>query len=82
MEQESRRPTISKETTEMALKSRQKLMGTNNNKEVSLIDIFLVPIKRSDEEWRKRELEKLSNKEVEGCTFTPETINYRTDRVV
>lgn len=56
-EAEQRKPEISKKTAQLAIKSRQKLMGEKG--EISLIEVLLMPGKGKDE-WRKQELDKLS----------------------
>jgi hypothetical protein len=77
-EAEQRKPEISKKTAQLAIKSRQKLMGEKG--EISLIEVLLLPGKGKDE-WRKQELDKLSQKEVEGCSFRPQTLNYQSNNV-
>ena len=72
------KPKISQKTTDLAVKKRGKLLGGIDATQVRQVDIFLIPkMDKGKIEAKKKELE---DREVEGCTFTPTTLNYRTSK--
>ena len=69
------KPDISQKTAKLAEKKRQKLLGGIDTSQVERVDIFLIPkINQAKIEAKKRELE---DREVEECTFTPSTLDYK-----
>lgn len=69
------KPQISMKTTKMAENARKKMMGDKKN--VNLVEILLHPSKGKDE-WIETQKKHIENKEVEGCTFRPQTLDYHT----
>ena len=66
------KPHISEKTAQLAQKKRQELLG---GADVKQVDIFLMPkVDPAKLEAKKKELK---DKEQEGCTFSPVTINYK-----
>ena len=66
------KPHISDKTSELALKKRTKLLG---GADVKQVDIFLMPkVNPAKIEAKKKEL---SDREIEECTFSPQTLNYK-----
>ena len=69
------KPDISEKTTMLADKKRKKLLGGKDTAQVSKVEIFLLP--KVDESKIKLKKQQLEQKEMQGCTFSPETLNYK-----
>ena len=68
------KPDISKKTSILAEKKRQKLLGGVDTSQVTKVDIFLIPkLDQAKIEAKKKQLE---DKEFAQCTFAPKTLNY------
>jgi hypothetical protein len=67
------KPQISDKTNKLAENRRKKMLG-EGNENVSLVQILLIP-KHNEEQMEARRKE-LMEKEVDGCTFKPKTLDY------
>jgi len=65
------KPVISEKTNRLAQKKRKDLHGEN----VSLVEILLIP--KHNEQNLEEKRKQLQDREVEGCTFAPKTLNYK-----
>ena len=60
----------------MAENKRKKLLGDNAGDNVSLVQILLIP--KHNEEYMESKRKELKDREVDGCTFKPQTLDYQT----
>lgn len=68
------KPKISEKTAKLAENKRRKLLGNRGN--ASLVEILLIP--KNNEAALVQKRKQLEEKEVEGCTFAPKTLNYHS----
>src|SRR4051812_2470022 len=60
----------------MAENKRKKMLGDREG--ASLVEILLIP--KHNEEYLEEKRKAMKEREVEGCTFAPKTLDYQTQQ--